>query len=203
MMYVRSQGGWKTPRIRTSGFSSFMRKYIKLLLALLHPKARLKKQLKYYLAFKRTLGEFSARSDEEHLKKLVQLCKGNNIRVADINKYKERYVDSVHSQYMRTASIKSIRCFLRYCKARGYVCVNPDSIGDDGVCLSLGTKSDIVLDMKDRPGRPPKVELILKAKKLRSGKTPLSYRAIAKKMKKDVSQIYVWCNAPEFRWIKE
>lgn len=138
--------------------------------------------------------------DEENLKKLIRICKKNNITVDDLKKYQKKVISTLDSKYLQSEGMKSIRCFLRFCKARGYKCLNPDCVGDYDIDLKLAKEKDIVLNMKNKPGRPPKVALISKAKHLR--KEGLSYRAIGEKMNRDVSQVYVWCNAQEFKWVR-
>lgn len=104
------------------------------------------------------------------------------------------YCNEIRSKttpYTTAKTMQGIRCFMRHYKKT--VKFNPELIKDDHIeDLPVVEESAILEPMKSKNlGRPPKTALIKAVKELRDNKK-MTFRAIAKELTKDVSQVHVW-----------
>lgn len=144
-------------------------------------------------------GGISADFDVAVVKKLLRFCWRNKITIKSLEKFEKRYIEN-ETNYDCIQFRKAIRNFLRFCRARGHDCLDPWILTDKGINLERAQKNDIMLSMKTGPGKPPKVDLIKKARKLRAKK--LSYREIGERLDRHHSQVYAWINNPEYKWVR-
>lgn len=112
------------------------------------------------------------------------------ITLQDIIAYRNRLVASQNGLFEVISSLKDIRAFLRYFKARKHICIDPNFVQID-----LVERNSILHDMptfKRRVGRPLNIEFITKVKKMRE--TGMTYRSIAKEVKQNPGRVYTCCN---------
>lgn len=160
-------------------------------------KTKIQYQLEEYIEWK---SRFSTRSASDHKEVLVYFIKKfkyKDIKEVDLNIIKQFRLEltNTSSRYTTHKAMQALRCFSRYYKKQ--ISYNPESIKDDQIVeiptnLPVVEGSDSIKPMKDKLlGRPPKVALIKAVKELRDDKK-MSFRAIARELNKDVSQVYVW-----------
>lgn len=156
-------------------------------------KTKLQYQLEEYIEWK---SRFSTRSASEHkevILNFIEKFKFKDTKEITIDIIKEFRSELTRSttHFSTMKAMQALRCFLRYYKKQ--VDFNPEAIQDEQIIdLPIVEESAIVVPMKEKLlGRPPKVALIKAVKELRNVKK-MSFRAIAKELKKDVSQVHVW-----------
>lgn len=156
-------------------------------------KTKLQYQVEEYIAWKKergidvtTWGTISKFTEFNFAKKSIE-----EITPEDIQKYYEHIITTENTKYFIQLGMKDVRVMFRWFKARKYKVVEPDLIGEEG--LTIKSENAIIEDMTamKRMGRPPKTKLIEKVKSLRDI-NKLSFREIARVVKKDVSQVHVW-----------
>lgn len=160
----------------------------------LQVKTKLQSQVEDYIAWKEKKGVDVDRYGT--VSKFITYMKGKDsiedIHKEDLQKYYE-YVNTIeNTKYFINETMKDIRVMYRWFKARRFNVVDPDIIGERGLTVEAKSDTlDYMTEPKTRIGRPPKIELIKKVKSLRDI-NKLSFREIARVIRKDVSQVHVW-----------
>jgi arsenate reductase-like glutaredoxin family protein len=121
----------------------------------------------------------------------VKKCAVEEILPDDIQNFYLHLKEKENTKYFISQNMKDVRVMFRWFKARKHNVVEPDIIGEEGLTNANINAIMEQMEAKVRIGRPPKVELIKKVKSLRDT-NKLSYREIARVLRKDVSQVYVW-----------
>jgi hypothetical protein len=159
-------------------------------LKFLKVKTKLQVQASEYVNWKKERGSNVA----ESIADFIEFVKKNSIeevRPVDIINYYAHIKEKLDAKYFVNLAMKDLRVMFRWFKARKYDVIDPDIIGDNGLTFEL--EGAIIPQMTEtkRLGRPPKIEIIKKVKSLRDI-NKLSFREIARVVKKDVSQVHVW-----------
>lgn len=91
-------------------------------------KRQIYKEIQEYIRWKEPLSEIEYVTDNDYLLLFVE--KAKDIRkISDITlEHIEVFCNEMNSRYQSTCCIKAVRCFLRYHKARGRVCIDPRTI---------------------------------------------------------------------------
>lgn len=153
-------------------------------------KTKIQVQVEEYIAWKKSRGVNVSETLSEFIK-YIQKEDIEAIRPEDIQRYYYRLKEIENAKYFIMLAMKDIRVMLRWFKARKHNVMDPDMIGNKGLTFDLeNAMIDDTMQIK-KTGRPPKVALIKKVKSLRDI-NKLSFREIARVIKKDVSQVHVW-----------
>ncbi len=146
-------------------------------------KSELRKQIDKYGKDKEILVGFA---------RCVGKLRLEEITVEDIKSYYSEIVNPMESRFMRESTMKKIRIFFR--EHRGENCLRASQIMDDPLKLveEIATIEDMskAKEKKRGPGRPRDIASIRKVVAFR--KEGITFREIAKALKKDPSQVFVW-----------
>lgn len=158
-------------------------------------KSQIELHLEEYLSWKTRYSPYIAEKHAEILRCFVKHFKYKNLKEFSLQDFKNYYEHcrniSNGTEYNSICIMEAIRGLLSYYKRSHNI--NPRTVTNRGVVeLQYVEDNAIVPVMKQiKRGRPLKVALIEQVKRLRDNEN-LSFRAIAKAMNKDVSQVYVW-----------
>jgi site-specific recombinase XerD len=163
---------------------------------LFHFKSKIEFSVEEYIAWKTRASQYTAERHKEVLGKFIKTYKYKtieDIKLDDITSFYKHCVENNNGVYSTITTMEAIRGFLSYYWSRKLHNINPRIVSNHGVIDLLNVeKNNSMEPMKqEKRGRPLKLPLIKQVKRLRDNEH-LSFRAIAKAMGKDVSQVYVW-----------
>lgn len=154
-------------------------------------KTKIQLQVEAYIAWKKSKGV----TVSDTIIDFIKYARKENIESINPRNIQNYYLsikDVVEGKYFLQQAMKDIRVMFRWFKARKFHVIDPNIIGDKGLTFELEDDIlDSIMEEKPRIGRPPKVALINKVKSLRNI-NKLSFREIARVIRKDVSQVHVW-----------
>lgn len=156
----------------------------------LRVKTKIQVQVEEYIAWKKIRGVSVSHNIHQFVNYLAK-DSVEDIFPKDIQRYYHHLCEKENAKFFIHMAMKDVRVMFRWFKTRKYNVLEPDVIGNEGLTFNL---EDAIIDYMPkikRMGRPPKVSLIEKVKSLRDI-NKLSFREIARVIKKDVSQVYVW-----------
>lgn len=122
----------------------------------------------------------------------VQKPRIEDITLEDVKEYYKATIEPINSRFLRENTMKKVRIFFREHRSRN--CLRASEIRDNPLILVENiAKIEYMPKEKEKErgvGRPRDIASIRKVVAFR--KEGITFREIAKVLKKDVSQVWVW-----------
>lgn len=169
-------------------------------LMLFKEKTKIEYQLEEYIEWKSARCMFQGAqilSDFVYAFKYVDV---KDITYDDLYTYKEKVQEKEVSMHTIELQLKTIRCFLRYFKARKYPVINPEWVQIDFV-VEDGTIENMKEIKREKVGRPVNEEAVKQVRFLKD-KGGLSLNAIARAWQVDLAQVSRWYNYKDKTLVK-
>jgi hypothetical protein len=158
-------------------------------------KTKLQYQIEEYISYKEKFSYWSALEHKKVLNDFVSRFNYTNISQIIIGDIQEVYNDIRINATPYTAKkfMQAMRGFFRYFHANKVECLNPRLLEDGGVINLTDVGNSVIIPMmkRQKPGKRVNEELVRKVKFLKD-QGNLSFRQIAKALRKDVKNVYTW-----------
>lgn len=171
------------------GYFCFMFEFFRI-------KTKIELQLQDYILWKNRYSPEIATNHREILCKFLKYIKYKNlvdITLDDLDIYHKHCLNTNNGAYATIQTMEAIRGFFSYYWTSRQHNIKPKQITNKGIIYLQYVEESVNVSVMNtiKRGRPLKIALIEQVKRLRDNEH-LSFRAIAKAMGKDVSQVYVW-----------